>query len=617
MRNYFTTGKCLCGDIPDALGSKNVKYKNIRMKKYFGNLMLAGLACIMMVSCRKILEKSPTAELDFEKAYQNVYDADAAVMGIYGKFMSLADRYVILNELRADLLSYTDNADKYLRQISSHTVTADNPYASPRPFYELIINCNDVLENLSIMFRDKKISEANYTERYSDIACLRSFLYLQLGIHYGDEVRYVTSPLATIEDAQNESLFPKVSFDELLNKLIAFTEPIPYKDQYSTGSSLNITLDGYPTTKFFINKKCLLGDLYLWKGDYTKAATYYREVMEVATTGTEGENYYTQYKLGWYGTTGSLYVAYGVNGSSPSLAFNTGWRLMFETAMTVDHGIREWVWALPYDNKFAPANPLIKLFSPIGGDYLVKPSQQIMDMWNAQVQLPVSIAGSLNGLPYDARGPLSVSNIGGKNVAMKYLYKYINWQTNSPLNPLTKNGDWYLYRQTNLHMRFAEAANRQGMPKLGYALFNNGIGGTYDSVGSTDITKWMHTLDLPYPFNFDARYKQTAIPFFRGIWYRNIGVRRRANLPNYVMTATTKADSLVQVENGLIEETALENAFEGTRWADLLRVARRRNDPAFIADKVYQKLLKDGDPNAAAARAKLMNKANWYLPFKL
>jgi len=83
------------------------------------------------------------------------------------------------------------------------------------------------------------------------------------------------------------------------------------------------------------------------------------------------------------------------------------------------------------------------------------------------------------------------------------------------------------------------------------------------------------------------------------------------------ITATNTTDSLQQVETGLLEETALENAFEGTRWADLLRIARRRNDPSIIADKVYQKLLKDGDPNAGQARAKLMSREGWYLPFKL
>jgi starch-binding outer membrane protein, SusD/RagB family len=67
----------------------------------------------------------------------------------------------------------------------------------------------------------------------------------------------------------------------------------------------------------------------------------------------------------------------------------------------------------------------------------------------------------------------------------------------------------------------------------------------------------------------------------------------------------------------LIQENALENAYEGTRWPDLLRVAIRRNDASFIADKVYNKLIKSGVSAGAAsqARGKLLNK-DWYLPFK-
>jgi len=64
-----------------------------------------------------------------------------------------------------------------------------------------------------------------------------------------------------------------------------------------------------------------------------------------------------------------------------------------------------------------------------------------------------------------------------------------------------------------------------------------------------------------------------------------------------------------------IEEGALETAYEGHRWSDLLRVARRRNDPSFLADKVFEKMQKDGNAGAGAARAKLMSR-DWYLPFK-
>lgn len=598
------------------------------MKKFFIKATWLGLTAVLVLTgCKKMFDKMPTNELDHSQAYQNLYDADAAVTGVYGKFMGLAEQYIVLNELRADLLDYTVNADKWLRQISNHSVSEDNPYADPRPFYEVIVNCNDVLHHLNEMYRDKKLNQANYNERYSDIACLRSFLYLQLGIHYGDQVRYVTSPLATLKDAQNPSLFPQLKFDVLLDSLIAFTEAIPYKTEYPVGSSLNITLDGYPSTKFFINKRVLLGDLYLWKGNYSQAATYYRAVMETATTGTTGEDYYSRYKMGYFGgadrdgnpTIIDNRVAFfnrARAGDMSELLYDAGWRTMFEVGYTADNFTREWVWVLPFDNKFAPANPFIKLFSPVGGDYLVKPSRQVMDYWASQQMSSSDIARS--GSPYDPRGLFSVANISGQNVALKFIRKYLNWQTNQPADQLVKNGDWYLFRQTQLLLRFAEAANRDGRHRLAYSFISGGIGGMFnnpDNPNIVDKTNWQNTLAYPPPYNFDARNGE--IPRYRADWHRHTGVRSRAYLLPLALTATNSSDSLSQIEDGLVQETALENAFEGTRWADLLRIARRRNDPSIIAEKVYQKLLKDGDPNAGAARAKLLNKEGWYLPFKL
>jgi len=128
-----------------------------RTLKLIVALLVAGF---FFPACNKVFDIEPQDQLDINQAYQNVYDADAAVVGIYGKFMGLADRYVILNELRGDLLDYTINADEALRQISTHSVTAGNPYANPRPFYEVIINCNDVLENFQVMLREKKMNEA-------------------------------------------------------------------------------------------------------------------------------------------------------------------------------------------------------------------------------------------------------------------------------------------------------------------------------------------------------------------------------------------------------------------------------------------------------------------------
>ena len=573
--------------------------------------MIAG-AIIGLASCSKVLEELPQQELDIEQMYRNVYDADAAVNGLYGKFKSISDRYIILNELRADMLQYTQNADEYLKQISEHSVTADNPYASPRPFYELILDCNDILKNFRIMVQETKMTEDQFNQRYADVGSLRSFLYLQLGIHYGS-VPYITDPLESVDAIRDLSKYPKIPFETLLDSLIIFTESLPFKDQYPTGTTLNISVDGYQTAKFFIHKKCLLGDLNLWKGNYQKAATWYRQVMETSTAGTANARYYMQYKLGWNGSGEDHYITYSRSGDVTTLVWEPQWRHMFQRGQ--DNGFDyEWIWVIPYDSRFKPENPLIKLFSPVGGSYLVKPSKQAMDYWNSQKQRPLS--GQTGVIPYDARGIFTVREIGGQPVVMKYLYNYIDYRTNTAVNPFQKNGKWFLYRQTHLHLRFAEAANRAGQHKLAYSFFNSGFGGTYPPPsGVTDVTLYHNTLDLPYPFNFDGRNSGgTGVPYYRSDWYRNLGIRARANVQNYVLA---NVDSLLEIEDGLIQEVGLENGFEGTRWPDLVRISLRRNDPAFLADRVYQKFLKDGVGNAAAIRQKLMNKENWFLPFTL
>ncbi|WP_205509603.1 RagB/SusD family nutrient uptake outer membrane protein [Longitalea arenae] len=589
------------------------------MKLTIKTALLASLMIGLFTSCKKILELNPGTELTAGQMYRDVYDANAAVMGIYGKFMALADRYIILNELRGDLMDFTHNADEYLRQLSHHNVTPDNPYINPRPFYELILNCNDALHHFRQMRATNKLSEDDFNQRYSDLGCLRSFLYLQLGIHYG-ELPYVTEALENINDVADPSRFPRLPLQVLVDSLISFTEPLPHKELYttnisgSTGTALNITLDGYQTEKFFINKKVLLGDLYLWKGDYRKAALYYKAMMDFSTSSTNLDNRYLQYKIGWGGGDESTEVIYSKYGDASSLSYTSGWGTIFEASD--DRFSWEILWALPYDNKFKPENPLIKLFSPIGGNYLVKPSQVIIDSWNQQLQNPMGVPGATNGVPYDARGLLSVRTIGGQPTITKFISNYISQSASVPLNPLVKNGRWFLFRTAHLHLRFAEAANRDGYPRLGYALFNNGIPAVYaPPAGVTDVTNYQNTLDLDEPYKFDARMGE--IPNYRSPWYRNIGIRRRALLQPITLTATNFTDSIYQVEEGLINEQALETAFEGTRWPDLLRVAIRRNQPAFIADRIYNKLMKSGMSvgEAARARHKLMQK-DWFLPFK-
>ncbi len=64
------------------------------------------------------------------------------------------------------------------------------------------------------------------------------------------------------------------------------------------------------------------------------------------------------------------------------------------------------------------------------------------------------------------------------------------------------------------------------------------------------------------------------------------------------------------VEDLIIDECALEMAFEGNRFFDLMRVARRRGN-----DYLASRVAKRNGTEDAAMRAFLQNDKNWYLPF--
>ncbi|KDN54830.1 RagB/SusD family protein [Flavobacterium seoulense] len=554
-------------------------------------------------SCQDYLDVEPEDKLSGEQMYRNVFDADAAVVGIYGKFMGLAEKYVILNEMRADLMTTTRNSSPALKELSNHNVSIANPYISPKDFYVVIQNCNDALANFDMMLAKKRFTQSQYDQRYADVACLRSWVYLQLGIHFGS-VPYITEPINNLEDVKNISKYPRLPFDQLLDKLVTFTESLTYKDIYDTQSSLRITVDGYDTMKFFINKECLLGDLQLWKGNYLSAASHYKNVME--STPTSGANSYDYYRVRIPDVVNNDDLAVGYRrdyetDATSLVDSNTkGWRSIFARDRDIMWNT-EWIWSLPFDSDFAPANPFIAIFSKTAGDYLAKPSQSAMDRWNSNT--------SRFGYPYDARGPkFTYKMVGTDPVIMKYIYKF-----EAAADQFKREGDWFLYRAAKLHLRYAEAANRDNQQKVAFAVLNQGLKETYtiynpDGTIPTDVTNIQQT-KLGFPYDFDAR--QGDAPNYRAPWHRSVGVRGRARL----ISVGAIGDDVITTENNIINEAALELAYEGNRWEDLVRIARRRNDPSYLANKIYDKLSKEGNAEADNVKAKLMNPANWYLPF--
>ncbi len=117
------------------------------------------------------------------------------------------------------------------------------------------------------MLANKTLNQTQYNMRYADVASLRAWVYLQLGIHFGN-VPYISNHIpsvSSLETLMQSNAAQPVSFNVLLDSLISVQESLAYMDPYATGTDLVTTVDGYSTAKFFINKKVMLGELYLWR----------------------------------------------------------------------------------------------------------------------------------------------------------------------------------------------------------------------------------------------------------------------------------------------------------------------------------------------------------------
>jgi len=217
-------------------------------------------------------------------------------------------------------------------------------------------------------------------------------------------------------------------------------------------------------------------------------------------------------------------------------------------------------------------NPLARWFG-YNFDYVVKPTQILVDTFTSQI--PAS------GDPGDQWRGLGVTF--GVDTLPGGTANYITKYEIDEAEPFSS--DIIIQRAADLHLLLAEAYNRLGGDEnQDYAMtfLNYGINAT-----------------LPKP-----------PPYTR--WSRNVGIRGRVTLEERVLPAGIAGDAKTRlIEDLILTERAMELAYEGKRYFDLIRVAERRGDPAYIADKVAAKF--EGTSMYGPVRNKLLA-GEWYLP---
>lgn len=247
------------------------------MKLKFKIITIFTVMCgITLSSCDSYFDIATDDMLDVSGAYKEKSTVYAGMMGLAASFRETADHHIILSELLGDLMKPTPTAPDECWDVYRYKASNGNSFASPAPYYKLIINCNDFLKHTIAYNRNYPAALATnvYRGMISSALTYRAWSYLQIGKIFGEAVYY-----DVVFTDDNEEMPSKVmKLDELVEELIYnLRNGVDGVNGFQTLDWRTLiapqnTYSDESWSRVSIAADVLLTELYLWNKDYTNAA---------------------------------------------------------------------------------------------------------------------------------------------------------------------------------------------------------------------------------------------------------------------------------------------------------------------------------------------------------
>ncbi len=268
-----------------------IEYIYNKVRNSLRNVLFLSAGSILFAGCSDFLDIQPMNSTVLENYWKEKADVTGAVNGCYEALASedVIKHMAVWGELRSEnvVIGTLNNAQKYqntynnLNEMLKENLLQTNEMCNWSSLYNVINRCNIVCRYAP----EVEQIDPNYTYNelkatVAEMKTIRALCYFHL-IRAFRDVPYVTEP--SIDDNQNY-VVPASKFEVVLDSLINDLEAVKddaqrrYSVEKVVSKSISVPVENNSRiTRWAIY--ALLADLYLWKGDWDNVVKYCDLVM--------------------------------------------------------------------------------------------------------------------------------------------------------------------------------------------------------------------------------------------------------------------------------------------------------------------------------------------------
>ena len=269
-----------------------IEYIYNKVRNSLRNVLFLSAGSILFAGCSDFLDIQPMNSTVLENYWKEKADVTGAVNGCYEALASedVIKHMAVWGELRSEnvVIGTLNNAQKYqntynnLNEMLKENLLQTNEMCNWSSLYNVINRCNIVCHYAP----EVEQIDPNYTYNelkatVAEMKTIRALCYFHL-IRAFRDVPYVTEP--SIDDNQNY-VVPASKFEVVLDSLINDLEEVKddaqrrYSVEKVVSKSISVPVENNSRiTRWAIY--ALLADLYLWKGDWDNVVKYCDLVMD-------------------------------------------------------------------------------------------------------------------------------------------------------------------------------------------------------------------------------------------------------------------------------------------------------------------------------------------------